>query len=195
MVIYRSSRKGNNVIIAVAPGNPAAGITIAPISGHYRGAVRDVWSFISDYLPDYGTLAASPHAIAPNQLSSLLEKISYVFRGKALTPPTERGYSLDVARGLHGFYTNPEKAARLGIRVEISPNSIMKETNGLSQNFNNSFQDLRALAPDVDITKFKSWTPEQVKLWNRKYTQLGYPSIDPKTRSMPYYLLRKIPRK
>lgn len=119
----------------------------------------------------------------------------YLFTNRLPKPTNFGDYSLDVARQLYGFYTNPVRAAKIGIKVEISPNTIMDSTNSLSRNFDSSFPDIRALAPEVDLRDFAQWTPEQVNLWNQKYTKLNYPPIDPVERTMPYLILKKIPKK
>ena len=191
---YESAIPDNGISIEVRQNKPATHMDILPHNNQYLGAKRDALSFINEILPNYGTVAADLDAKAPNQLTPL-EKGVYLLTGNLPNIMRKnKAYSLDVARFLNRYYKNPEKAAKKGFRVEISPNTIMKGTNSLSRDFYASFQDVIDLAPDVDFTKFEKLTPEQVELWNHKYTKLDYPAIDPKTRTMPYFILRKIPK-
>ena len=196
-VIYQSKNhgdsfmnRGNGVTISSYLNDPAAHINILPEENHSRGAARDVWDFIDNILPDYGTLASSSTAKTISQLSPK-EKMVYVFTNRLPKPTHYDDYSLDVARELYGFHTNPVRAAKKSIKVEISPNIVMDMTNSISKDFYNAFPDIRATATDVPLTQFTQWTPEQVDLWNHKYTQLGYPPIDPEKRTMPYLVLKK----
>ena len=195
-VSYKSSNPNHGVNIGSGEHAYSTSVKILPrhTPEGYGGARTDLYDFIKNILPDYGTLAESSMAKAPNQLSAWQKPI-FIATGKIPSSPIEGEYSLDVAKFLNKYYKNPEKAARKGIRIEVSPNFIMKGTNEISKNYANSFQDIRALAPDVDLTQFKLWTPEQIELWNHKYTQLYYPAIDPIERTMPYFILRKMPSK
>ena len=138
-----------------------------------------------EIMPDYGTIASFTDVKVASQLSKW-DKLKYVLANKGASKIVNHDYSLDVAKMLKSMYERP----RPGIEVEISPNTVMKSTNRYSQNFENTF----GKEFGNGLFDFEKLTPQQVAQWNSKYGE-KYGFIDPETRTMPFYVVRKMPKK
>lgn len=195
---YSSKDFLNQVSVTGYRDQPSLGINILPFEGASQGAARDVHDFIANILPEYGTMSSFPQARTPSQLG-IGDKVRYITTGKINPKNRISGdYSLDIAKQMYGFYLHPEKAMKAGIQSVRSPNVRMTTTNFLAKNQGEITQDLNDLLSrsdyDFNPTDFGSWNPSQVKLWNDKYVRKGYPPINPVTREMQYYVLKKIPK-
>ena len=147
------------------------------------------YKFTGD-IPDWSVLASDTKAKTASYIPKK-DKWRYIFTGKVpQNPDTSLDYSLDVAKMLKSMYEHP----RPGFEVEISPYFKMNSTNPYSQNFANTFAKEFNFNPDAGKIPFNDLTPQQVDHFNFKYGDT-YGIIDPETRTMPFYVVRKVPTK
>ena len=146
------------------------------------------YKFTAD-IPDWSVLASDTEAKTASYIPKE-DKWKYIFTGKVPEEPiTKYDYSLDVAKMLKSMYEHPKP----GFEVEISPYFKMNSTNPYSQNFDKFAKEFN-VNPDAGKIPFDDFTPQQIDHFNFKYGDT-YGVIDPETRTMPYYVVRKVPTK
>lgn len=160
-----------------------------------RTVAKDARAFYKT-LPNWSTISENADAMAPANLNkipgfTLGDKLNYILTGKvpsSMMSEEPGSYSLDVAKFLKGRFEKP----KADLKAELSPTMRLGSINNYSNDWNKTFQKKYGKYVEDDIVDFKKLTPEEVTEWNLLYGDI-YGIIDPTTRTMPYYVGKKIP--
>lgn len=168
---------------------PTLEIHAMPTDGTVRSRAKDMYKIGTEVLPMHGTMSVGSDVRTAAQLKPY-DKFWYVLTGKPLSKVKGGGYSLDVAKNLKSLRENP----RPGVKIEVSPNHRMTQTNNLSMNFDDEFGSFfeKNVNGNGQIP-FNSLSDEQIARWNALYgNEYGY--IDPITKTMDMYVWKRVPK-